>query len=69
MAGYTMYNQGNFIMDILTPLTQYLPSAHSPDQSPYECQSCCTRFDSQRQVCPACGGYTIERIHWPWLDQ
>jgi ribosomal protein L37E len=53
------------MIDILTTLKQHLPITRSPRPSPYECQVCGTRFDTQRQVCPACGSYTIERIDWP----
>jgi rRNA maturation endonuclease Nob1 len=55
--------------EIITAIKQYVSSTHSPTPSPYECQACGARFDAQRQVCPACGGYTIERTDWPWLDQ
>jgi rRNA maturation endonuclease Nob1 len=55
-------------MGILTTLKQYLPVTRSPRPSPYECQACCARFDAQRQVCPTCGSYTIERTDWPCLD-
>jgi predicted amidophosphoribosyltransferase len=56
-------------MDLITTLRQHFPVIHSPGPSPYECQGCTARFDTQRQVCPACGSYTIERIDWPCLDQ
>lgn len=54
--------------DIIGALKQYVASTRSPAPSPYECQHCGARFDAQRQVCPACGSYTIERTDWPWLD-
>lgn len=56
-------------MDILTTLKQHLPATHAPASFPYECYGCSTRFPSQRQVCPVCGSYTIERTDWPSLDQ
>jgi rRNA maturation endonuclease Nob1 len=55
--------------DIIGALTQYVSSTRSSEPSPYECLACGARFDSQRQVCPACGSYTIERTDWPRLDQ
>jgi rRNA maturation endonuclease Nob1 len=55
--------------DIIGALTQHVSPMRSPAPSPYECQGCGARFDSQRQVCPACGSYTIERTDWPRLDQ
>jgi hypothetical protein len=54
--------------DIIETLTQYVAPTHSPPTSPYEGQHCGARFAAQRQVCPACGGYTSERTDWPQLD-
>jgi hypothetical protein len=56
------------IMDIVTTLRQQLSITRSTGPAPYACQACCTRFDAQRQVCPACGSYTIERTEWPCLE-
>jgi hypothetical protein len=56
------------IMDVLTTLRQHLPLSRSPGPSPYEYQACGARFAAQRQVCPACGSYIIERTDWPRLD-
>jgi rRNA maturation endonuclease Nob1 len=53
---------------IIGALKQYVSPTRSSDPSPYECQVCGARFDTQRQVCPACGGYTIERTDWLHLD-
>jgi rRNA maturation endonuclease Nob1 len=55
--------------DIIGALKQHVSPMRSAAPSPYECQGCGARFDSQRQVCPACGSYTIERTDWPRLDQ
>jgi rRNA maturation endonuclease Nob1 len=55
-------------MGIFTTLRQHLPVTRSTGPSPYECQACSVRFDAQRQVCPACGSYTIERTDWPRLN-
>jgi len=30
----------------------------------YECHSCGTRFEVQRQVCPECEGFHIDRTDW-----
>ena len=30
----------------------------------YECKGCERGFEMQRQVCPDCGGYRIERADW-----
>lgn len=30
----------------------------------YECQDCGTTLEVQRQACPECGGYHIERTEW-----
>lgn len=55
-------------MKVLTTLKQHLPTTHDVAQPPYECRGCETRFCTQPQVCPVCGGYTIERIEWPHLN-
>jgi ribosomal protein L37E len=31
---------------------------------PYECKRCETAFSVQYQVCPECGGYSVEREEW-----
>ncbi|WP_458187652.1 hypothetical protein [Haladaptatus sp. NG-WS-4] len=36
----------------------------SEQESPYECKGCGASFGVQYQVCPECGGYTIERDDW-----
>lgn len=30
----------------------------------YECKSCGAAFDLDRQTCPDCGGFTIDRVDW-----
>ncbi|UPV98958.1 DUF1272 domain-containing protein [Halorussus gelatinilyticus] len=30
----------------------------------FQCTSCNTCFEVQRQVCPECGGYDIDRRTW-----
>lgn len=30
----------------------------------YVCQSCETRYEVRYHTCPACGGYSVERIDW-----
>jgi len=30
----------------------------------FECQGCGTSLEAQRQVCPECGGYHIDRADW-----
>lgn len=56
-------------MDIVTTLREQLTDYCPPDSSPYECNGCGMRFDRQYHVCPACGGYTIERTEWPRLPE
>jgi rRNA maturation endonuclease Nob1 len=45
-----------------------LNAAFSPDEQtrnpPYACKCCDSRFAVQYQVCPECGGYSIERVNW-----
>lgn len=55
--------------DIIGALKQHVSFTRSSAPSPYECQACGARFATQRQVCPTCGSYTIERTEWPRLDQ
>jgi rRNA maturation endonuclease Nob1 len=30
----------------------------------YECKSCGQSFELQHQVCPSCGGFSVERVEW-----
>jgi rRNA maturation endonuclease Nob1 len=30
----------------------------------YRCQQCNAEFELDRQVCPVCGGYSIESTEW-----
>jgi ribosomal protein L32 len=34
------------------------------DTNAYECLNCGAGYRRRRQVCPACGGYRIERREW-----
>lgn len=54
---------GCVMENVLTLLKQQLPFTRAPAPPPYECQGCVARFGTQYYVCPACGGYTIERTH------
>ncbi len=38
--------------------------SESETDCPYECRGCNAAFTVQYQVCPECGGYTIERNDW-----
>ncbi|WP_158413710.1 FmdB family zinc ribbon protein [Haladaptatus cibarius] len=38
--------------------------SESDSNDPYECRGCETSFTVRYQVCPECGGYTIERDDW-----
>lgn len=48
-----------------------LNAALTPDEQtgtpPYACKCCNSRFTVQYQVCPECGGYSIERVDWSEL--
>jgi len=51
-------------MGILSKVRTRL-SGHDTNPEPtYTCQGCGATFESRRQVCPQCGGYTIERSDW-----
>jgi predicted RNA-binding Zn-ribbon protein involved in translation (DUF1610 family) len=40
------------------------PLAEREQELRYECQDCGATLDAQRQECPECGGYHIERAEW-----
>jgi rRNA maturation endonuclease Nob1 len=50
-------------MSILSELRDQF-TANDATELPYECQACGTQFAVQHQVCPECGGYTIDRAEW-----
>jgi rRNA maturation endonuclease Nob1 len=50
-------------MGTLSTLWQ-LASAGDATERPFECRGCGTTFSEQRQVCPDCGSYTIDRREW-----
>ncbi|WP_162991529.1 hypothetical protein [Halostella salina] len=39
-------------------------STDGSDSQPYQCLNCGESFQLQRQRCPTCGGYRIERAAW-----
>ena len=51
-------------MSTLTQLRAVFTSNDQEDSYPYECLGCEACFIAQRQVCPECGGYSIERTDW-----
>jgi rRNA maturation endonuclease Nob1 len=50
-------------MSVLDTLREKL-TADDATEFPYECRVCESRFPVQYQVCPDCGGYTIDRVEW-----
>jgi rRNA maturation endonuclease Nob1 len=51
----------------VSTLTRVRDAVMDPDRDdplPYECRTCGARFELQRQVCPECGGYTLDRLDW-----
>jgi rRNA maturation endonuclease Nob1 len=54
-------------MSVLDELREQF-AADDATEFPYECQACETRFAVQYQVCPECGGYTIDRAEWVHSD-
>lgn len=51
----------------MSTLTRIRAAITGPDRDeplPYECVTCDARFERRRQVCPACGGYTFDRVDW-----
>ena len=51
-------------MSTLSRVKAAVTGSDSTDFHPYECKTCGTRFRRQQQVCPECGGYTLDRIDW-----
>ena len=47
-------------MGLLERLTARLHDSGGP----YECADCGRRLETQRQACPDCGCYTIDRHEW-----
>jgi|AntDeeMetageno50_2_1112565.scaffolds.fasta_scaffold04196_1 Ribosomal L32p protein family. len=51
-------------MSTLSRMKAAVTSADPNESRPYECKTCGARFRLQQQVCPGCGGYTLDRIDW-----
>jgi rRNA maturation endonuclease Nob1 len=50
-------------MSVLDTLREQF-AGNDTTELPYERRACETRFTVQYQVCPECGGYTIDRAEW-----
>jgi uncharacterized OB-fold protein len=51
-------------MGTLSRIRAVFSDADTGDVHLYECKSCGAHFALRRQVCPKCGGYTLDRIDW-----
>jgi rRNA maturation endonuclease Nob1 len=51
-------------MSTLTRLRMVFTSGGQEESHPYMCLGCGVHFKVQRQVCPECDGYSIERTDW-----
>jgi ribosomal protein L37E len=51
-------------MSTLSRVKAAVTSGEPDDPRPYECKTCGAHFRLQRQVCPECGGYTLDQIEW-----
>jgi rRNA maturation endonuclease Nob1 len=51
-------------MSVLTRLRTVFTSSEKEESHAYACLGCEACFRVQRQVCPECGGYSIERTDW-----
>jgi rRNA maturation endonuclease Nob1 len=51
-------------MSTLSRVKAAITSSDPANSHPYECKTCGARFSRQHQVCPECGGYTLDRIDW-----
>ncbi len=49
---------------ILSELISWWGNNTQADTLTYKCTSCGARFELQRQACPECSGYSIERCSW-----
>lgn len=57
-------SQEELTMSALSRVKTAFTSSNGDESHPYECKSCGARFRLQQQVCPECGGYTLDRIEW-----
>jgi rRNA maturation endonuclease Nob1 len=55
---------GDLTMSTLSRVKTVFMSGEDAKSHPYECKSCGARFRLRQQVCPECGGYTLDRIEW-----
>lgn len=55
-------------MSTLSRIRTAFTISDNDDSPPYECKTCGARFRLRRQVCPECGGCTLDRINWPSDD-
>jgi rRNA maturation endonuclease Nob1 len=51
-------------MSTLSRVKAAVTSGDPTDSHPYECKTCGAHFRRQQQVCPDCGGYTLDRVDW-----
>lgn len=51
-------------MSVIGKLSAVFSTDEQTHTPPYACQCCGCRFAVQYQVCPECGGYSIERSDW-----
>ena len=50
-------------MGLTDKLARVVRADADPERA-YECKDCGTQFCLDRQSCPNCGGYTIDRTDW-----
>lgn len=51
-------------MSAKTRILDRLAAPFARDDRPYRCRGCGARFELRYHVCPACGGYAVERDRW-----
>ncbi|USZ68704.1 hypothetical protein NGM10_02945 [Halorussus salilacus] len=51
-------------MRITTKIARVVGAVGPEPEGVYECEDCGARFDLDRQRCPDCEGYSIDRVDW-----
>jgi rRNA maturation endonuclease Nob1 len=57
------YERGSS-MSTLSRVRAAFTTSTEDERHPYECTNCGAQFALQRQVCPECGGYSLDRTEW-----
>lgn len=56
-------------MSIINRLVARLGSAEKEEPRPYQCRTCQRQFARQYYICPACGGFRVDRTEWSYFAE